>query len=102
MSYMGVIINVETLLPMQHPDFHVDADCRIPQHRRPNIVHHDKDSAEKELARLARNHPGEFVLFEAVSRGTAVQTTAGVVGRVDPLSVEPIDSRRIPKKRKRK
>lgn len=83
--YMAVIVNVGSLTAR----FSWQDDCHIPERCRPTFVHHDKESAEKELARLARNYPGEFVLFEAAARGTAVQTCAGMVGRVDPLSVEP-------------
>jgi hypothetical protein len=102
-DYQAVIINIETLLPMSpYSAFGADEDCRLPANRRPSFVHHDKESAEKELARLARNFPGQFVLFEAVAKGTAVQTTAGVVGRVDPLTVAPVDPNRLPRRRRRK
>ncbi len=62
---MHVIINVGILNARACEDA-----CIIPEDKRPTFVHHDRDSAEKELLRLASTYPGEsnrFVIFSATA-----------------------------------
>lgn len=46
---------------MQHSNCH-----KVPEHRRPTILHPDRATAEREAVRLSQLHPhGIFAIFEA-------------------------------------
>lgn len=78
MEKLWVIINTAN-----HYDAVVGDGLQIPREDRPSYLHTSRESAEKELARLARLCGPEFLLFEAVAKGVQIQTCAGMVGRVD-------------------
>ena len=42
-------------------------DCRIPEARRPSYVHDTLTEAEAEALRLAEQHGGRFVIFQAIA-----------------------------------
>lgn len=51
----------------------------IPAGQRPTCLHVDKDTAEKELLRLQRQHPLEqFVLFESIARAEQSEVNSEV------------------------
>lgn len=52
---------------------------RIPEFRRPTVLQADRATAEKEVQRLAQEHPGRrFVVFQAVAVGTTVEVPTHV------------------------
>lgn len=52
----------------------------IPERDRPSCIHHDKDTAERELLRLrSQRRQGLFVLFEAVAYAREQDTNPDII-----------------------
>jgi len=63
----------------------VSSPLQIPPNRRPTMLQPDRETAEREALRLAREHPrGRFVVFEAVAAGITakVPTHTTLSGKV--------------------
>jgi hypothetical protein len=82
MEPVYIIANLSSL----EPRYPTDDENTIPRDQRPSFVHQDRESAEKELLRLASTYPGEFVLFESIATTSKVLTRLGYVERIEPIN----------------
>lgn len=86
MGTLHVIINVsdDGLLPSPHgDDVHL-----ISVGRRPTVIYANYEKVEKELARLAQQHSGTFVLFEATAMARVVKAPTHVNIKGEVLRTE--------------
>lgn len=79
-----IVLNISDSDDWRHqlPEYARPPGVYIPKEWRSGLIHPDRESAEKEAARLACQHAGRFAVFELVSslQGRVLEDTELVRG----------------------